>query len=51
MIAVGKEIAAAGRLRWVPTPRWAAAVGGIALVALVQIYRLEDLTEFIYFNF
>ena len=39
------------RFTWNPGPRWAAVISGMALVAIVQVYRLNDLTEFIYFNF
>jgi len=38
-------------LRWRPSTGWAAAVSLIGMVSVVQIYRLADLTEFIYFNF
>ncbi len=38
-------------LAWRPTPAWSAAIAGVGLVAVIQIYRLGDLTEFIYFNF
>ncbi|ASP35756.1 MBOAT family protein [Labrenzia sp. VG12] len=38
-------------VRWQPTAGWAAAVSVIFAVALVQTYRLAELTEFIYFNF
>lgn len=39
------------RFAWRPIPKWgmAAFIGGS--VALIQLYRLNDLTEFIYFNF
>ena len=43
--AVGQHIA------WRPSPAWAATMGLGFFVALVQLYRLEDITEFIYFNF
>ncbi len=39
------------RLIWRPSTAWASAVGVLALVGIIQIYRLENLTEFIYFNF
>jgi len=38
-------------LRWQPTTGWAAAISLLFAVALVQTYRLAELTEFIYFNF
>lgn len=38
-------------MRWQPTAGWAAAVSALFVVALVQTYRLAELTEFIYFNF
>ena len=36
---------------WRPSGRWAAAMSAVCAVGLLQLYRLEDLTEFIYFNF
>ncbi|MCV0423871.1 MAG: MBOAT family protein [Roseibium sp.] len=38
-------------VRWKPTAGWAAAVSVLFGVALVQTYRLAEMTEFIYFNF
>lgn len=38
-------------LIWRPSPKWALAVAFIGIAGLVQIYRLNGLTEFIYFNF
>ncbi len=38
-------------LHWRPSRRWAVAMSGVFGIALLQLYRLEDLTEFIYFNF
>lgn len=38
-------------LAWSPSPRWAVFTGLVACVGLIQIYRLNGLTEFIYFNF
>ncbi|WP_417668711.1 MBOAT family O-acyltransferase [Roseibium sp.] len=38
-------------LRWRPSPAWAAAVVMIGAVSMLQLYRLADMTEFIYFNF
>ncbi len=40
-----------GILIWRPTAGWATAYGMMGLVAIIQLYRLGDLTEFIYFNF
>lgn len=37
--------------RWRPNLAWSGGMATVALVALVQIYRLGDLSEFIYFNF
>lgn len=39
------------KMVWRPVPKWGvvACIGGS--VALIQLYRLNDLTEFIYFNF
>jgi len=39
------------RLLWSPRPAWALGIGAIALASIIQTYRLNDLTEFIYFNF
>jgi len=36
---------------WRPTPSWSFAMFAVGLVGLVQLYRLDVLTEFIYFNF
>ncbi len=36
---------------WRPNRRWAALMSAVCAVGLLQLYRLEDLTEFIYFNF
>jgi len=38
-------------LRWKPSAGWAAAVSVLFGIALIQTYRLAELTEFIYFNF
>jgi len=38
-------------IRWKPSAAWGTAVALIGLVATIQVYRLNDLTEFIYFNF
>ena len=38
-------------VEWRPSLGWTAATAVIALAAIIQIYRLGDLTEFIYFNF
>ena len=45
MRAFGKELV------WRPSPVWSVASFAVALTAIIQIYRLDDLTEFIYFNF
>lgn len=38
-------------LLWRPSGKWTVAGSLVAMVAIVQLYRLEDMTEFIYFNF
>ncbi|MEM9632472.1 MAG: MBOAT family protein [Pseudomonadota bacterium] len=38
-------------VRWQPTTSWAAAVSVLFGIALIQTYRLAEMTEFIYFNF
>lgn len=39
------------RVRWSPTPVWGLAIAAVGSLSLIQIYRLNDLSEFIYFNF
>lgn len=39
------------RMSWRPTPGWSMALACVGLAGLIQIYRLEELSEFIYFNF
>jgi len=55
VLKVKQELSANRRLQylpvWNPGPRWAVFVSCIALASIIQIYRLNDLTEFIYFNF
>lgn len=55
ILKVRDELADNWRGRWFPVwdagPKWAAIVACLAFVSIVQIYRLNDLTEFIYFNF
>ncbi len=49
---VMEKIRGFGRqLAWRPNPAWSAAIFVVAVTGIIQIYRLEDLTEFIYFNF
>ncbi|MBV6633041.1 MAG: MBOAT family protein [Alphaproteobacteria bacterium] len=36
---------------WQPTPAWSLAIATIAVISIIQMYRIGDLTEFIYFNF
>ncbi|MCJ8324629.1 MAG: MBOAT family protein [Rhizobiales bacterium] len=38
-------------LAWRPTLIWGVAFGVLGLASLMQVYRLDELTEFIYFNF
>lgn len=38
-------------LVWKPSPVWSVAMFTVGMVSLAQIYRLGELTEFIYFNF
>jgi len=38
-------------LQWRPSNIWGLAITFIGVTGLIQIYRLNDLTEFIYFNF
>ncbi|MEM9331263.1 MAG: MBOAT family protein [Pseudomonadota bacterium] len=40
-----------GWLVWRPSKSWGVPIVGLGIVAIIQIYRLNDLTEFIYFNF
>ncbi len=39
------------RVLWRPSRGWSLAVSAVAVIAIIQLYRLEDMTEFIYFNF
>lgn len=39
------------RVIWRPSGGWALAMSVVAVTAIIQLYRLDDLTEFIYFNF
>ena len=38
-------------LEWLPSIKWGAVSAVLAVVGVIQIYRLNDLSEFIYFNF
>lgn len=38
-------------LLWSPRPLWGVSLVAIFIFAIIQTYRLNDLTEFIYFNF
>jgi len=55
VIRVGKELTKAtilmNWLEWRPSHVWAFTITLIGMTGLIQIYRLNDLTEFIYFNF
>lgn len=37
--------------KWRPTPMWIGPLAVLAVVSVVQMYRLGDLSEFIYYNF
>ncbi len=39
------------RFLWSPRPAWGLGLAALFLVSIIQTYRLNDLTEFIYFNF
>jgi len=39
------------QFKWSPKPVWALAITAIAFGSIIQVYRLNNLTEFIYFNF
>ncbi|GAA6156567.1 MBOAT family protein [Pyruvatibacter sp. HU-CL02332] len=49
--ALGKVVAHGQRFMWRPSPAWSMAIFAITLTSIIQMYRLDDLTEFIYFNF
>ena len=49
--ALGKVVESGQRLLWRPSPGWSIAIFAITLTSIIQMYRLDDLTEFIYFNF
>ncbi|MEM7424571.1 MAG: MBOAT family protein [Pseudomonadota bacterium] len=51
VIDAAQHIRRSAAVSWRPSRRWAMAVSGVFAVALLQVYRLGDLTEFIYFNF
>ncbi|MEL7430149.1 MAG: MBOAT family protein, partial [Pseudomonadota bacterium] len=38
-------------MRWRPSHGWALVTAGACVVSILQIYRLNDLSDFIYFNF
>lgn len=38
-------------IAWRPSRAWAGALAVTGLIAVIQLYRLDDMTEFIYFNF
>jgi D-alanyl-lipoteichoic acid acyltransferase DltB (MBOAT superfamily) len=46
-----KNLSVPQHIAWRPSPAWATTMGLGFFVALVQLYRMEDITEFIYFNF
>jgi len=48
---VGRPLSMLGWLSWRPSQIWGCLIAIMGLVGIVQIYRLNDLTEFIYFNF
>lgn len=39
------------RFTWRPSPSWSIALCIVGCIAMLQLYRLNDLTEFIYYNF
>lgn len=49
--ALGKIVETGQKLVWRPSPAWSLGVFAITLTSITQMYRLDDLTEFIYFNF
>jgi len=44
-------VAYLAELKWSPRAGWGAFTATVGLVSIIQIYRLNGLTEFIYFNF
>ena len=48
---IGKPLLPMPFLQWRPSLSWGLAMSVIGTAALIQIYRLNGLTEFIYFNF
>ena len=38
-------------LVWRPSQRWTVVASIVTVIAIIQLYRLENMTEFIYFNF
>ena len=55
VIDTAKELALncarSGRWVWRPAAAWGVAICAAGTISLIQLYRLNDLTEFIYFNF
>ena len=39
------------KLAWRPVSAWGLVIAATGTGALIQLYRLNDMTEFIYFNF
>lgn len=48
---VGKPRVILTWLRWRPSWGWALVTAGTGIVSILQVYRLNDLSDFIYFNF
>ncbi len=48
---LGRPLFGLFQFKWAPKPVWAFAITAIALGSIIQVYRLNNLTEFIYFNF
>ncbi|MBL4800641.1 MAG: MBOAT family protein [Emcibacter sp.] len=49
--AVGLSFILREKIQWRPSAQWSSVLFVVGLVSLIQIYRLVELTEFIYFNF
>lgn len=49
--AVGISAFCRKKIVWRPSRGWSSALFAVGLIGLIQIYRLDEMTEFIYFNF
>lgn len=48
---IGQPLFQFFNFHWSPRPVWGITFASLTLISIIQVYRLNDLTEFIYFNF